>query len=218
MTRLLLLVSLAFSLAATGCSLVGNVIVGSGVTKSEDRPIRDITEIHVGSAGTLTVKISDKESLTVKADDNILPLLKSEVAGGKLTLGLANNTSVQTKTPIDYIVEVKSLDGLHLSGATTAKVTGLDGKTLKVTLSGASKATLQGKVASLSLDASGASKIEAAELACKSARVHLSGASNATVSADDSLDAHADGASTVTYIGEPKVTQKTSGASSVKRR
>jgi Putative auto-transporter adhesin, head GIN domain len=193
-------------------------IVGSGIAKSENRSISEVTRIRLNNVGTLTLKQSDKESLTVKGDDNIVPMMESAVAGGTLTLGIANNVSVQPKTPIEYIIEVKSLASLQITGAATANLSALDGKTLVLTVAGACKSTLQGKVDSLQLSATGASSINAAELACKKATVTVTGASNATVNANESLDITATGACAVTYLGDPKVNKSVAGASTVKKR
>jgi Putative auto-transporter adhesin, head GIN domain len=208
-----------FALAICGCGSVNlRTVVGSGQSLSEGRPIQDVRQIEMSGVGTLILKQSSEESLTVRADDNILPLLKSEVHDGKLTLSLTNNTTIQTKTPIEYTVEVRSLENLELLGATVAKVTALNGSTLVVSLSGASQATLQGKVTSLELSASGASGIDAAELICQTGKVEVSGASHATVHAQEKLDASASGASKVTYLGDPRVKKSSSGASSIQKQ
>ena len=219
MSNIIRLIALTTCAAFTGCTfLLPPQTIGSGVAKSEDRSISEVTKIHLNSVGTLVLKQSDKESLTVKGDDNIVPLMRSSVANGTLTLGLADNSSVQPKTAMEYVVEVKAITSLQITGAAIAKVSALDGKTLVVNLTGACQATLQGKIDSLQLNATGASSCDAAELSCKSVTVKVTGASNVTVYAESTLDATATGACTVKYLGDPKVTKNIAGTSSIKKR
>src|SRR5262249_4700795 len=103
-------VAAAACLVFSGCFVVGGVgpkIFGSGVAKSEDRSISGVTKISLTNVGTLIVKQSDKESLTVKGDDNLLPIIESKVIDGTLSLAVANNSIIVPKTPMEYIVEVK---------------------------------------------------------------------------------------------------------------
>ena len=220
MSTLSRLAACALCIFIIGCGMMNTTppVVGSGIAKSEDRSISGVTKIRLSNIGTLTLKQSDKESLTVKGDDNILPLIESTVSGDTLTLRLANNVSVQPKVGIEYIVEVKSLASLQIAGAATANLDALDGKTLELTLAGACKANLKGKVDSFQLSATGASSVNAADLACKKATVSVTGATSATVNAAESLDVNATGACTVTYLGDPTVKKSVVGASSVKKR
>lgn len=220
MSTFIRLIALTLCAAFTGCMLaeVGPPVTGSGVAKSEDRAINGVTRITLSNIGTITIKQSDKESLTIKADDNIVPLIESDVSGGTLTLGLNKGGTFKPKTPIEYIVEVKSLEGLSLTGAAIAKVSELDGKTLSLTFTGACQGTLEGKMDALTINGTGACKVDAAKLSCKKATVTVTGASTASVNAEESLNATATGACTVTYMGDPKVTKSVTGASSIKKR
>jgi hypothetical protein len=65
---------LAALLLLTGCSVVN----GSGQTKSETRTVSGFTGIELSGTGEVTIEQGDAESLTVEADDNVLPALTSE--------------------------------------------------------------------------------------------------------------------------------------------
>jgi hypothetical protein len=220
MSNHLRFLALVACVSVVGCEVVtiAPPIVGSNVAKSEDRSISGVTKIAMRNIGTLIVKQSDRESLTVKGDDNIVPLMESKVSDGTLTLGIAKDATIQPKAAMEYIVEVKSLANLSLAGAATAKVSELDGKSLAVTVTGACDAKLQGKMDSIQLNATGASKINAADLACKKATVAVTGASSTAVNASETLDVTATGACAVTYRGDPKVSKSVAGASTVKKQ
>jgi hypothetical protein len=240
MTRLRLAAVATALLALAGCNVTvgggGPQIQGSGVAKSESRPVSGFTAVSVSGIGKVTVTQTGKESLTVKADDNILPLLTSEVKDGVLTLGPAPNSSISTKTPIEYVVEVKELRGLTLAGATHAEASGVEGKSLtvsaagasnasvsgradavEVTVEGASGVTLTGGADGLTAKVAGASHLTAEGLSVKRAKVDCEGTGRATVNASDQLDASASGASSVEYLGSPRVNSSVSGVGRVSK-
>src|SRR5262249_24541080 len=80
MTRLIVAIAGLAALALTACEVhVGRVDVvrGSGNVKSESRDVRDFDRVGVSGVGTLTITQGSTESLTIQAEDNLLPLLRS---------------------------------------------------------------------------------------------------------------------------------------------
>src|ERR1700731_2555167 len=67
-----------------GCGFFNKEIVGSGTIVSERRPVVNFTSVVFTGQGNLTIKQSDTESLQIETDDNLLPLIKSEVSNGIL--------------------------------------------------------------------------------------------------------------------------------------
>jgi hypothetical protein len=57
------------------------------------------------------------ESLEVSAEDNVLPLVRSEVRGGRLFLSLAANQGLSLTREIVHHVTVRELGELEASGA-----------------------------------------------------------------------------------------------------
>jgi len=232
-------------LVVTACALgagVGWVVLrerveGSGNRAAEEREVGDVTQVVLAGEGNLTVTPGEATELVVTADDNILPLLETNSAGGTLTLRTKSGVSLSPKTPITYALKVPKLDRLTVSGAGNAavegpvggddlevkvsgagdvKLRGLARKGLTVTLSGAGNVTAAGTAQRLTAKVSGAGDIKAADLRSMTADVHISGAGNATVWATGDLKAHVSGAGDVKYKGQPRVDQKVSGAGSIK--
>ena len=87
----LTLISLsALCALACGCSNFewsGTSIKGSGNVVSETRQLTHFDRVTIFGSGHLTVVQGEQEGLTIQADDNLLPYIKSEVAGGSLKLG-----------------------------------------------------------------------------------------------------------------------------------
>jgi len=121
-SSLLLVTTLCGSLA--GCVNFnwssGPSVKGSGNVVAETRPVSQFDRVSVSGAGHLAIVQGDQESLTIETDDNLLPLIKSEVAGGLLKLGPENVNLNPTRT-IRYQLRLKDLRELHLSGALEAE-------------------------------------------------------------------------------------------------
>lgn len=191
-------------------------VTGSGHTRSEPRSIQGFSEVTFASAGDLTIVQSGTESLTIEADDNVLPHLTSTLSGGRLTLG--TDASVHPSKTVRYTLNVKDLSVLDLTGAGDVAGFGLHLSALRVSLSGGGSIKLSGQADGEEIELSGAGDIDASQLASKTAKVTVSGAGRAVVQVSDTLEADVTGAGNVQYVGNPKVTQHVSGAGAVSKR
>jgi hypothetical protein len=206
------------SLAGCGLgALTGGGITGSGNLKTEVRQVSNFSQVDFSAVGTLTIEQTGIEGLSITADDNILPILTSDVSNGVLHLGAKDNQNYTTEKPITYLLSVKTLNGLTLSGAGVTLARNLDTQTMTVTMSGAGSATLQGKANDQQVTVSGAGSYDGSEFATKTAKVNVSGVGNAIVNASDTLDATVSGVGNIEYVGNPKVTSHVSGVGTVKK-
>ncbi len=106
---------------------------------------------------------------------------------------------------------------LILSGASSADVNLAISQNLKLDLSGASKAELEGHSYRLDADVDGASKLDAEDFIVKNADIHASGASTVKADVSDSLKVRVSGASKFKSERKPLYLQKhVSGASVVR--
>jgi hypothetical protein len=203
-----LLAIMAVLLVLTGCSVVS----GSGQVKSETRQVSGFTGIELSGNGEVTIEQGDPESLTIEADDNVLPVLTSEVENSVLHLGTEPRTTVQTRNPIRYRVTVEDLTSIGLSGSGSVSATNLRVDTLQVNISGSGMVNLAGAADQQELDMSGSGRYQAAELSSRSATIEISGSGRATVAVSDQLRVDISGSGTVTYSGDPRVDQSISGS------
>src|SRR5919199_763917 len=111
-------------------------ILGSGNVVSESRNVSGFTEVALQSIGNLSIQQTGSESLTIEAEDNIIPKLRTEVNNGRLTIGVEPNTSIQTTKPINYKLTVKDLNALELSGAGRVDAENINTNNLKITNAG----------------------------------------------------------------------------------
>jgi Putative auto-transporter adhesin, head GIN domain len=218
--NLIIVVGLAvFTLLLSGCnSGFGGTVTGSGNVKTESRNVSGFQAVSLSGVGNLTIDQNGTESLTVEAEDNLLPYIQTDVQGNRLIIGSKDNTSLNPTKPINYRLTVKDLNSIDLSGA--GKITGADINTpkLMVNVSGAGDITLTGKADSQDINLSGAGNYHGDNLAGKDVKITTSGAGSAVVQVSDTLDATVSGAGAVRYIGDPQVKQNVSGAGSVSKQ
>jgi hypothetical protein len=189
-------------------------VKGSGNIKTEQREVSEFKSVKVGGAIVVEITAQKDYSLEIEGDDNILPLITTEVDGD--TLKIRSEKGYSTSNPIKVRISAQNIDDLDLSGASKVSIVNLDNESLNVDTSGASKISCEGKTKNLTVDMSGASHFDSEKLSADSVSVDASGASKANVSVKDSLKADLSGASKVVYYGNPtNFENKTSGASSI---
>jgi hypothetical protein len=192
-------------------------VKGSGNVITESRDVRGFHGIDVGGIYQVEVTAGREFSVTVEADDNLMPLIRTEVSGGILRID--SSRRISPKSNILIKVSAPNIDDLDISGVANVTVSGLKNSELSIDSSGASKVAVSGETSKLTVDVSGATRIDAEGLVADKANVEASGASNVGVHVLNEIRANASGASHITYLGSPSQVQKnTSGAGNVSPR
>jgi hypothetical protein len=199
---------LAVLLLLAACS----VTKGSGQLATASREVSGFTKVELSGTGELTIEKTGTESLSISADDNLLPRLTSEVSNNTLILGTKPNTTILPEQPITYSVTVKDLTGVAVSGSGNIRVPSLTTTALSISISGSGTITVNGTVNDQDLEISGSGRYEAAQLTSKTVKADISGSGTANVLATDALDVKISGSGTVTYTGNPKIEQEISGS------
>ena len=189
-----------------------SITKGSGQVTTETRQVAGFTKVELSGTGELTIEKTGTESLTISAEDNILPLLTSEVSGDTLVLGTKPNAEIVPSKPITYSLTVKDLTGLSISGAGSVRASDLTTNSLSSKISGSGTITASGTVGAQDLDISGSGGYRAEQLTSRSVKARISGSGNASVLVSDTLDVTISGSGTLTYSGDPKVTEEISGS------
>lgn len=218
-TKIFILVLLGLSLA---CSITtgngGEVIEGSGNIITESRELSGFTSVALEGFGRLEIDQTGTESVTITADDNILPYLTTTVRGQKLIISVKDNVTFTNVPELVYNVTVQSLENLELNGAGEIVITNLDGDTFKVNLDGGGSITVSGDVTRQEVELNGLGIYDGEALVSREAVVNQNGAGSAVVNVSDTLDVTIDGVGSVEYLGDPTVTQELNGLGSVTKR
>src|SRR4028119_591925 len=173
-----------------------NIVEGSGDVSGCD-------EVELRGAGNLTIEQTGSESLTVEAEEGVLPKLRTEVVNDRLVIGPEPGTDIRTTAPINYKLSVEALDALDVSGSGDVEAEGINTDRLAVTIGGARNLEIGGEADEQEIDISGSGGYRAENLESNEARIGVSGAGSAIVNASEGLDADVSGAGSVEYVGDP---------------
>jgi hypothetical protein len=235
--KIMLIIAVISVLAifAASCKWTIGLVRGSGDIKTEERDVSGFHKVYLEGIGNLIITQGDEESLVIEADDNIIPLIKTDVFGHRLTIGFKRGYNFIPISKIKYHLTVIDLDEISLSGAGDIDcddfntdqlefdISGvgdidfnINAKRVETTSSGAGDITLSGKVDSQEIDISGVGKYDAEELESRECSISLSGAGSVTVNTSEELDISISGVGNVYYAGDPHITQDISGLGRVK--
>lgn len=190
---------------------------GSGNVTSEKRDLSGFKSVDVGGVYQVEITAQKEFGVEVLADNNLLPLIKTEVDGD--TLRIDTTRRISPSSPVRIRISAPDIENLQVSGVANVTVNDLKNTSFAIDSSGASKITVTGETANLTIDVSGAAKIDAENLKAENASVDSSGASKINVNVSGELRTDLSGASKVVYTGAPtNVVTKRSGASSVSQK
>jgi len=220
--------------AVSGCT--GPNATGSGNVINQSQNVSGFDQVSVDGSGTLIITQGDKESLTIEAEDNVLPNIKTSVNNNVLNIDRVNYTVVPTKT-VKYYLTVKNLNSItysgggkiqsnglktdsltiNINGAAEGNLTDLNVNSLKIIITGAGRLFLSGTANNQDISISGAGEYNANGLTSKTASITITGAGKGTVKVSNSLKAIVNGAGDISYIGNPQVTKQLNGAGTIKQ-
>ena len=221
-------------IAVSGC--IGPQTAGSGNVINQSRNVSGFNQVSVDGSGTLIITQGNKESLTVAAEDNVMPNIQTNVDNKNLIIKFVNHTVVPTK-PIIYYLTVKDINSItysgggkiqsdrlkvnsltiNINGAGIGNLNNLNVSTLKIIISGAGRLFVSGNANNQNIDISGAGEYTGNNLTSKIASITINGAGKGTVRVSNTLNAVINGAGQISYIGSPKITQQINGAGNIKQ-
>jgi hypothetical protein len=231
----LLLVLLAASLLACDVSSmpgIGPVLQGSGAVGTERREVEPFDAVSVEGDFGVQILVAPETSVTVTGDDNLLPIVRTEVRNGTLHVEAARSYS--TRRGIRISLTTPSLRAVALSGSSSATARGFraesfraavagsstlmaegQARSLDVALSGSGDAMVSGSADRVTASVSGSGDLHMLQLQARAAEVSVSGSGSAVLQATEELTAAVSGSGEVRYAGTPRVTSRVTGSGSV---
>ena len=233
MKRVIALVFLA--LLMINCSK-NQVVVGSNNIITQEKQLSAYDRIEV--LGSYDVIFTDGEvgKIKIKAPDNILPLIQTEVSDGLLKIGAEKNR-YKVKEPIIIYVPVDSrLKQVDIKGsADIYSEKNLETKALNVDIYGSGDVRLQveasslalkidgsgdirvgGKTDNLSININGSGDVEVPNLKAEKAAISISGSGDVSAYVTEDVDISIAGSGDVIIKGNPKkIKQKIKGSGRV---
>jgi hypothetical protein len=210
-------------------------VQGSGRVVDQARNVPEFSGIHVSAGIQAKISIGNR-SVVIRGDDNIVPLVRTEVHGGRLDIGWEPNTSHTTHSSLQVIISAPRLDDLEASGGAGIEGGVGSGDALQIDASGGSHIhvsaerkqidahgsggavlALEGKAEAARLHASGGTVVKAARLSVGNVEVEGSGGADLSVDANGTVRGSLSGGSTARVGPRAKVEVHTSGGSEVLR-
>ena len=183
-----------------GVDDTGDQIVGSGNPATESRDVSGFDVVSVSGPGEALIDRTGTESLSITADDNILPLLESTVVDRTLVVGPRQGTRFTTRSPIRHDITAAELRALTAAGSLSVSASSIDTDALTVDLSGSTTATLEGRTDRQTLNITGSGQYRAENLVSSVVALNVTGSGR------------------VEYIGDPVVAVTVTGSGAVSKR
>lgn len=219
-TSLFLCALVAVALVISGCNIVNtgsNTVVGSENYITEERAVSGFSGVKLEGSGVVVIEKGDTESLTVETDDNIMPLVVTEVNDGVLRLAFKENTSVSTRR-LTYRITALDVTSFEIFGSGAISMAQVDVPSVTVVVGGSGTVSLLGNATRQDIRIDGAGMFEGTNLDGDEAVVVIGGNGNASVNVSEKLDVNISGSGVVSYGGDPQVTQEISGSGAVVKR
>jgi len=167
--KIMFIIGILILLFLSGCI----TIQGSGNVKNESRPVSGFTEVILTDSGNLNIKKTDTESLIIEAEDNILPLIETDIANNRLSIGTIKNTRISSTKPINYWLTVKDIKTLMVSGSGKAEALNVSIK--DVAIIGSGKVILSSNADNLDVLIAGSGDAEIRDINVENLKVIISG-------------------------------------------
>jgi hypothetical protein len=229
---------LALLLTACSAGTVLNPIRGNGNMQVEERELAEFNHIEFSGIGDMDIQIGESSSVSISAEENILPYVLTLVEGDTLRIYTENGVSLDPSTRISYSITTTSLEALdlsgigntsiasletdslsiHLSGAGNITINDLETESFSLGLSGTGLVTVSGSTAEQVIEISGAGNYEAENFASQTAEVSMSGIGNANLRVSDRIDGAISGVGNLSYIGSPTISVDRSGLGNITQR
>lgn len=223
------------SLSLSSCIYTEGVN-GNGNVVEEQRDVASFQAVDAGGAFKIILSEAGEEALLIEADENLLPLIRTEVRNGVLKIYSEKN--IGHAEALNIYIRFKNIERIDVSGAVDVqsktpvhadkfRIKGSGASEIKLELitemmdcdfSGASEIKLLGRADFCNISLSGASELHAYDFEVREMDLDISGAGEARVFVSEKLDAGASGAASVRYKGNPVVKSSESGASSIRRK
>jgi hypothetical protein len=178
------------------------ITVGSGAAASAARTVAPFTGVELAGSNNVVIRVGRPQSVTVRADTNLLNRVTTVVRDGRLVIGNMSG-SFTTRSPMSVTITAPKLDALILSGSGNVDVSGLASSRLTVKLLGSGNVSASGAARTLVVTIVGSGTAQLRQLTARDVQATVSGSGEIGLTAIDSLDARIPGSGTIFYGGNP---------------
>lgn len=217
-------------------------VAGSGKVVSEKRAITGFQGVAAHGSIKLVLRPATAESLELRGDDNVLPLIETRVVDKNgvpmLEIGARRGQGYSSRNPVVVTVDLPVLKVIALAGSGDAVADGFKTGSLKVALAGSSDLKLRqltaeelnlsiagsgdfesnGRAVKATITIAGSGDVKAAALEADDVSVRIAGSGDAKVNARKALSVSIAGSGDVEYTGDATVKSSVAGSGSIKKK
>jgi len=225
----------AVTLGLGTASIAWGGLRGSGKFVDESRAVEPFHAVEVSRGIQLQLAVGPQKALELHGEDNILPLVETEVRAGTLHVRFSSKASSISDSGVTVKVTAPQLDRIEASGGAGASgevgpaetlraeasggaelhLSGLSMKSVSLEASGGATLELAGRADEVELEVSGGARYPLQKLAAQKVRIDGSGGCDGAVSASDSVRGSVSGGTSLKIVGGAKAHVSSSGGSSV---
>ena len=215
----------------------GHSIQGSGKLQKQTREVGSFHGVALNVPGTVELRLGNTDSVTIEADDNILPLIETAVENGTLRIRPARRNANFRQSSLTIVIQARQVERISVGGSGSITATGLragklrfdvggsgsidardlDSRAVAVAIGGSGNFKASGKTEQLTASIGGSGNIQAGRLAAREVQVSIGGSGEAQVWAKDDLNISIGGSGEVSYYGDPRISRSMQRSSSNRR-
>lgn len=189
---------------------------GSGTIKTETRQTGSFDMILSKGSVDTDVTIGPQLAVAVEADDNLLPLIRTEVKNGALVIDTEGDWSSR-HDPVVHIT-MPSLGAIGIDGSGDATIRGLNGGALGTRIRGSGGITASGNVSQLEVVIDGSGDVDCKDVHADDVAVRVDGSGDAKVYANKALRVVINGSGDVSYSGDAQISSAIHGSGDLIKR
>jgi hypothetical protein len=209
-----IILTLLFVLFLTACDDIYpnyKYFRGKGICKTELHNMPVFTAIESSIAANITIIHSSIPTVSVTAQENLLPYIQTNVVNGKLYISTGNR-SMHSDSLISIKVSVPDIEEISLSGF---GIISSDIPVERISLSGVGEISCSGQTNDVQASLTGSGTINLVGMRVSNADVHISGTGNIKVNVKEQLYVSISGVGNVYYLGNPEIKSSISGIGSI---
>jgi hypothetical protein len=185
-----------------------NIIEGNGRLRNEVRNVDRYTSIEVFGSYELDVISQLSPSLEISGDDNILPLITTEVRGNTLYIHVERNIGICPKLKLRIRTSSDRIEKISTDGTNNLRVTQISDRSFNLKQVGTGNTEISGQTNDLAIDINGTVSVNSQNLFSQQSSVKLLGTATVNVHAYKQLSVQILGVGTVNYYGNPSQINK----------
>ncbi len=228
----------ASAIFCSSCHFWMDTVTGNGHITTEKRSAAGFTKVSFGGPFDVVVVPGQDYSVTIEADENLMPYINLDKDGDKLKVKIREGINIRSKAGIKVRVSMPKVEAIAFAGSGKLKVEGtikdvdqfelsvagsgdihadIDCPRVVAEIAGSGTITASGKTRDVKVDIAGSGDYKGADLMSEMAKVSIAGSGSAWLNPSLKLDISIAGAGDIYYKGNPEIKQSIAGSGNVRK-